>query len=92
MKEVIKQNSRREHLNPAKIKASIESAAREAGYSEKDAEHVINRVLPPVLGIMLDREEVKTAEIRDAVLRELDDRYPKVSAVWRNYNKVKASK
>jgi transcriptional regulator NrdR family protein len=92
MKEILKRNGQREELNPDKIKGSIESAANEAGYPEEKVRLVLNRVLQSVLGIVQDREEIKSAEIRETILKELDERFPEISAAWRNYDKVKTSK
>jgi transcriptional regulator NrdR family protein len=92
VKNVLKRNREREPWSDDKIRDSIEAAAREAGYATATAESVVEEVIPSVGEMKKSRDLVKTSEIRETILRQLDERHPGVSAAWRDFDKVKPAK
>lgn len=92
VKSVLKRNREREDWNDDKVRDSIEAAAREAGYGSEMVETVLEEIMPSVEGMKKNRDTVKTSEIRETILRQLDERYPEASAAWRDFDKVKAGR
>lgn len=90
-KRVLKRNREKERCDDDKIRGSIEAAAKEAGYTGDTVKQVIETVMPSVDEMRKNRDAVKTSEIREAILRRLDERFPEASAAWRNFDKVKSS-
>ncbi len=92
MKNVLKRDREREPWSDDKVRDSIEAAAREAGYETEMVENVVEEIMPAVDEMKKNRDVVKTMEIRETILRQLDERYPEASAAWRDFDKVKSSR
>lgn len=87
--QVIKANGAREPFNEGKVKNSIELACGDAGVSGDKMAEIVDRVLPAVLNAVTSKEEIATAELKAAILKELDGVEPSVSAAWRKYDETK---
>jgi len=92
MTEVIKKDGRREPFDVAKLRRSIETAAREAGIPEERAREVVDRVASIAIEMAEKETEIESGAIRERVLSELDSIEPAVSQAWRNYDQNKPAK
>jgi transcriptional regulator NrdR family protein len=92
MKDVVKRNSEKERWDDGKVRSSIEAAAREAGYADEKVKNVVSQVVPSVAEMTKGRKVVRTTEIRERILKALDERYPEASAAWRSFDTVKESR
>jgi transcriptional regulator NrdR family protein len=87
--QVVKADGAREPFNEGKIKNSIELACGDAGIGGDKMAEIVNGVLPAVLEVAAAKDEIATAEIKAAILKELDGLEPSVSAAWRKYDEGK---
>ena len=89
MTDVIKRNGKREPFSEEKIKNSIESAVKGAGYRTQAKKRLIDKTLNDVNQAVQGKEEIATAKIRNIVINDLEqewgeDQVP-VAKAWRNY-------
>lgn len=89
-KFVIKKDGSREPFDPAKISRGLRIAAQKAGLAPDRVEPVVQQVSAVALALAATKEEIKTSELRDRILAELDAVAPLVSASWRQHNLEKA--
>ncbi len=92
MTDVIKTDGKRESFNIEKIRRSIEAAARETHISDDRRRDVINRVLEITREMAEKNSTIKTRDLRDRILRELDTLEPSISKSWRAYEQTKATR
>ncbi len=87
--DVIKRNGKREPFNKEKIKNSIKSAVRDAGYRTPAKKRLIDKTLDDVNKAVHGKEEISTAKIRNIVINDLEQEWDKdqvsVARAWRNY-------
>lgn len=90
MAEVVKKDGTKEPFNPEKIKKSIAGATQQADISEERKNEVVEQVAATVIPVLEGKgEEIKTSEIRDIILSELDKIEPAVVSAWRKYEESK---
>ncbi len=87
MTEVIKRNGIKEPLNPEKIRKSLKEAVRDAGFSPEEKMKVINHASNDAIKMAQKRDHVKTKQIRDVILTDLENNDVKVAKAWRIYER-----
>jgi len=88
-KKVIKKSGNIEDFDPEKIKNSVFSAAKEAGYDENQSLVIAEEVLRFVLDSIVGVEQVDSNSLRDLILNKLDEDYPEIAQKWRDYEEKK---
>jgi len=89
MAEVIKKDGTKEPFDSEKIRKSIAGAAQPTDIPEERKNEVIEQVTAAVVSTLEDKEEIKTSEIRETILSELDRVEPGVANAWREYEQGK---
>ncbi|MBC7090263.1 MAG: ATP cone domain-containing protein, partial [Methanobacteriales archaeon] len=69
---VIKRRGKLEPYKPSKIRASLEKATIDAGYSLDEKKEIIDKIYETVTRKLEGKEEIKTDTIRMCLLTELD--------------------
>jgi len=89
IKTVLKKDGSEEPFDMAKLKQSIRVNALDAVLreSEKDINTLVDAAAEKALLAMQTSDKVKSSEIRQNVLNELDNIAPAVAKVWREYDK-----
>ena len=90
MTDVIKSNGKREQFSEQKVKKSIESAVKDAGLNPQQKSGLIDNTVNDVKQQVMSKNEVKTNEIRDIVINDLEQDEEQagettVAQAWRNY-------
>jgi transcriptional repressor NrdR len=85
--QVIKKDERREEFDREKIKSGIIKSAQRTDLEESRINEVAEKVTVKVEGELGDREEVRSSEIKEIVLRELDVEERKIADQFRSYQK-----
>ncbi|MDI9624575.1 MAG: ATP cone domain-containing protein [Methanothermobacter sp.] len=84
---VIKRRGRLEPYKPSKIRASLEKATIDAGYSLEEKREIIDKIYETVTRKLEGKEEIKTDTIRMCLLSELDKCEPYIAKSWRRFEK-----
>jgi len=85
--KVIKRRGTREAYKPSKIRASLEKATIDAGYSLEEKKEIIDKIYENVTRKLEGEEEVKTDTIRVCLLTELDKCEPYIAKSWRRFER-----
>ncbi|MFZ2038884.1 MAG: ATP cone domain-containing protein [Minisyncoccia bacterium] len=86
IKQVIKSDGRKMPFDAKKITRGISRAAADAKLTADEINNVVNRVSSVVLQyIDTFEDKIKSSEIRDKILAELDQVAPKVAFEWRRF-------
>lgn len=89
MTDVIKRNGKREPFSPEKVKNSVESAVKDAGYNVNAKKRLIDRTMDDVNEAVHGRDEISSAKIRNIVINDLEQEWDEdqvpVARAWRNY-------
>lgn len=86
--QVIKNDGTKESFNPQKIKDSVASATDQAGLSGEEKDKVVEEISASVINMAEQKDIIKTSEIRQKILGDLDEKYPSVSKAWREYDEA----
>ena len=84
-KHVIKGDGSKVPFDAKKIIKSITRAASDAKLSPEEMNKVVNQVSTNVIQFAESQDKIKSSEIRDEILIELDQVAPAVSAEWRKF-------
>ncbi|HHW16257.1 MAG TPA: transcriptional regulator [Methanothermobacter sp.] len=87
MMRVIKRRGRLEPYKPSKIRAALEKATIDAGYSLEEKKEIIDKIYESVTKKLEGKEEIKTDTIRMCLLTELDKCEPYIARSWRRFEK-----
>ena len=87
--QVIKKDGSKEPFDDEKIKKAIRLAAQQSGLDETKQTEITEKITAKVLEALKGKEEVRTLEIRDKILGELEIYAPTVAASWRDYELTK---
>ena len=85
--EVTKRDESKQPFDAEKLKSSIEKSARDAGLPDERVAELVNQVSAKALQLAEGKKEVTSAELREAILSELDSVESSVSEAWRKYDK-----
>ena len=86
---VIKRDGTKEPFDAEKIKRAIAGAAQRTNLPEERKKEVVEQVLSAALQLAREKEEIKTSEIKEKILSELDAIESSVSEAWRKYAQEK---
>ena len=89
--QVIKKDERKEDFDREKIKSGISRAAQRTDLEEDRVNEVAEKVTAKVEEELKDKEEVRSSEISDIVLRELDAEEKGIADEFRSYEKQPAT-
>ncbi len=89
--QVIKKDERREDFDREKIKSSVVKAAQRTDLEEGRVNEVAEKIAAKVEEELGDKEEVKSSEIKEIVLRELDAEEKSIADQFRSYQKQPAA-
>lgn len=90
MTEVIKKNGSREDFSEAKLRRSIEAAAREAKVPELRISPLVNDAAREPLALAKGKLPLEARIIRNKVLSRLDATAPPVAEAWRAFDRKRA--
>ena len=89
MTDVIKRDGKKEPFNEKKVKHSIESAVKDAGYRTQAKKRLIDKTINDVNQAVQGKKEISTAKIRNIVINDLEQEWDEnqvpVAKAWRNY-------
>ena len=89
MTDVIKRNGKKEPFSEQKVKNSVESAVKGAGYKTHAKKRLIDRTINDITKAIHGKEEISTAKIRNIVINDLEQEWDEdqvpVAKAWRNY-------
>jgi len=86
---VIKRDGTREPFDAEKIRRAITGAAQRTNLPEERKNEVVEQVLSAALQLAREKEEIKTSEIKEKILNELEIIEPSVAEAWRKYAQEK---
>lgn len=87
MTDVIKRNGMKEPLKPEKIKKSLEEAVRDAGFNPEEKRNIIEYASQDAIQMAQNMDQVKTKQIRDVILNDLENNDNQVAKAWRIYER-----
>ncbi|WP_414469748.1 ATP cone domain-containing protein [Methanobacterium sp. ACI-7] len=85
MTDVIKRNGKKEPFNEGKIRKSVKSAVKNAGFNPKEKVHVIEHASQDAARKAEKVDEIESKQIRDTILNDLEHDDQKVAQAWKNY-------
>lgn len=89
MTDVIKRNGEKEPFSENKVKNSIESAVKGAGYRTHAKKRLITKTLHDVNQAVHGKNKVSSAKIRNIVINSIEQEWSEdqapVTKAWRNY-------
>jgi len=89
MTDVIKRDGKKEPFREEKIKNSIESAVKGAGFRTQSKKRLINKTMNNINQAIHGKKEISTAKIRNIVIngleQDLDEDEIIIANAWRNY-------
>lgn len=86
---VIKSTGEERPFDEDKLRDSIAAATSDAGIPAEEASEIVEAVYGAVAAELGEKEQAATSELRDAVLRQLDERAPSAARAWRSYEEGK---
>lgn len=92
MTDVIKRNGQKEQFKEEKLRMSIEGAVRDAGMDISQKREVIDHAAQDAIQMARGMDQVEVKQIRDTVLRDLEQDDQQVAQAWRNYERTHGMK
>ncbi|MGB9937824.1 MAG: ATP cone domain-containing protein [Methanobacterium sp.] len=92
MTDVIKRNGQREQFKEEKVRMSVEGAVRDAGMDVGQKREVIDHAAQDAIQMARGMDQVEVKQIRDTVLRDLEQDDQQVAQAWRNYERTHGMK
>ena len=89
MGTVVKKGGKKQAFSAAKIRRSVEKAAKDVKMAPAKVKELVKNVADPVIALYKKKRTVKVSALRRSILGRLDRRAKKVSAAWRRYDKKK---
>lgn len=89
MGKVLKKDGKKQPFVAAKIKRSVEKAAKEAKLSSAKVKKLVKEVAEPVIALYKKKRLVKAVDLRRSLLGRLDRNFKKVANAWRRYDRRK---
>jgi transcriptional regulator NrdR family protein len=86
---VVKKSGKKQTFSAAKIRRSIDSAAKEAKVSAPERKKLVKEVADPVIDLYKKKRVVKAADLRRSILGRLARKRKKVASAWRKYDRKK---
>ena len=92
MTDVIKRNGQKEQFKEEKVRMSVEGAVRDAGMDISQKREVIDHAAQDAIQMARGMDQVDAKQIRDTVLRDLEQDDQQVAQAWRNYERTHGMK
>lgn len=87
---VIKKDGSQEPFEPEKIRKAVIGACKEAGLDEAKQAELDQSISQKIMEIFEGQETVKSIELRDKILGELEIMAPEAATAWHSYEANKA--
>ncbi len=87
--QVIKTDGSKVAFDPKKIIRGITRSAQDAGLPAMDIAKLVDEVSSKVISYAAAKEKVRSSEIKDMILAELDKAAPTVAQEWRKFSAKK---
>ena len=87
MTDVIKSNGKKEQFSEQKVKNSVENAVKDAGFNPQEKMDVINHASQDVIQMAQNKSQIKTKQIRDSILNDLEQDDQQVASAWKQYER-----
>lgn len=84
-KQVIKSDGSKASFDIKKVTRSITKAAQDAKLSPEDINALVGEVSNNVMVFAETKDKIKSSEIRDLILSDLDRIGPRVAEEWRKF-------
>lgn len=92
VKTVIKKSGQREIFDLEKIRKSLTSVLKEAGYQEEEVEKINREIIEKISKFLEKKEEIFTSEIEAKIILELEKISSKAVNLWREFRVRKEHK
>lgn len=92
MTDVVKRNGQREPFREEKLRMSIEGAVKDAGFDIGEKRDVIQHASQDATQMAQGMDQIDVKQIRDTVLRDLEQDDQQVAQAWRNYERTHGMK
>jgi len=92
MTDVIKRNGQKEEFKEEKLRMSIEGAVKDAGFDVNQKREVIEHASQDAIQMAKGMDQIEVKQIRDTVLRDLEQDDQQVAQAWRNYERTHGMK
>jgi len=92
MTTVVKKGGKRQAFSPAKIRRSVERAAKDAKVPPAKRKKLVKEVCDPAIALMKKKRSIKAADIRRSLLGRLARKSKKAASAWRKFDKKKKKK
>lgn len=89
MTKVLKRDKKKQAFSAAKLKRSIEKAAKEAGIVIAKRKKLVREIAEPVTALAKKKSVIKAIAIRKMIFRRLETRAKSVINAWRKYERKK---
>ena len=87
MTDVIKSTGKKEPFRPEKVRKSIENAITDAGFTLSSKMNAVEHASQDAMNLARGRNEIKSKDLRDEIVNDLEGDVPKAAQAWRNYEK-----
>lgn len=87
MTVVVKRDGSRENFKRDKIRKAVESAAKRVAIDKKRVKEIAEKVARDIEDNFRDKDEVRSRDIRDRVLRALEREEKRVAKEFRSFSK-----
>jgi transcriptional regulator NrdR family protein len=91
MVDIIKKNESKQEFDPEKIKTSISKAVTDSGANVEDKKEMIEKISNEVIEAFKDKDEIKSSEVREMVLKKLTEADETVANAWKKFEEKKTS-
>ena len=92
MTGVIKRNGQKEQFKEEKVRMSVEDAVKDAGFDIGQKKDVIEHASQDATQIARGMDQIDAKQIRDTILRDLEQDDNQVAQAWRNYERTHGMK
>lgn len=85
--KVVKRDDKREDFDNNKVRKGIEEAARRADIDNDRIREIVDKIAKDIEDNFKDKDEVKSADIRERILEKLNEEEKKIADSFRDYKK-----
>jgi len=87
MVNVIKRGGKKQKFSAEKLRNSVRKAVIDAGFKVAGKKKLIDEVSKETIDWIKEEGEVRTEDITDCILSQLDEESPKVAKSWRKFDR-----
>jgi len=85
--KVIKRDDKREDFNNDKVRKGVEEAAKGTDIGNDRIKEIVDRIAKDIEDNFKDKDEVKSAHIRERILEKLKEEEIKIADSFRDFKK-----